>query len=84
MLFHPSMPTLGVEMFRFVFTYFVVCLSVCLDILLIDNFPNQGPLVYVNYGRQNDFRYLTLRLGLNLTGYICIARYGEIFRGDKV
>ncbi len=40
--------------------------------------------MYVNYGRQNDFRYLTRHLGLNLNNHICIVRYGEIFRGDKV
>ena len=44
----------------------------------------QGPLVYVNYGRANDFKYLNETLHLNLTGSICIVRYGGIFRGDKV
>ena len=44
----------------------------------------QGPLVYVNYGRASDFRYLNETLHLNLTGSICIVRYGAIFRGYKV
>lgn len=44
----------------------------------------QGPLVYVNYGRLEDFLYLNRTLNLSLEGHICIARYGEIFRGDKV
>ena len=44
----------------------------------------QGPLVYVNYGRISDFQYLVYNLSLNLTGNVCIARYGQIFRGDKV
>uniref|UniRef100_A0A1X7V380 Aminopeptidase NAALADL1 n=1 Tax=Amphimedon queenslandica TaxID=400682 RepID=A0A1X7V380_AMPQE len=43
----------------------------------------KGPLVYVNYGRISDFQYLVYNLSLNLTGYVCIARYGRIFRGDK-
>ena len=45
---------------------------------------SKGPLVYVNYGRIKDFLFLTNNLSLDLTGHICIARYGEIFRGDKV
>ena len=42
--------------------------------------------MYVNYGRIDDFLYLTngTFLKLNLSKYICIARYGGIFRGDKV
>jgi len=43
----------------------------------------QGLLVYVNYGTIDDFLYLTENLSLMLDGYICIARYGNIFRGDK-
>ena len=42
-----------------------------------------GRLVYVNYATIDDFLYLTTNLFLNLTGRICIARYGAIFRGDK-
>ncbi|KAJ4708547.1 Peptidase M28 family protein [Melia azedarach] len=42
-----------------------------------------GPVVYVNYGRVED--YLTLKeMGVNLTGSIVLARYGQIYRGDIV
>ena len=41
----------------------------------------QGPLVYVNYGRQEDFQLISAKL--NITGCICIARYGKGFRGKK-
>ncbi|XP_070577792.1 N-acetylated-alpha-linked acidic dipeptidase 2-like [Ptychodera flava] len=44
----------------------------------------QGDLVYVNYARIEDFDYLaSLQPPLDLTGKIFIARYGEIFRGNK-
>ncbi|XP_025076798.1 glutamate carboxypeptidase 2-like isoform X2 [Pomacea canaliculata] len=43
-----------------------------------------GDLVYVNYGTVEDFMYVTTNLSFNLTGTIVIARYGKIFRGDKV
>ncbi|KAG8988073.1 hypothetical protein FRB90_002974 [Tulasnella sp. 427] len=42
-----------------------------------------GKLVYVNYGRKEDFDALALR-GVNLKGTIAIARYGGLFRGLKV
>ena len=42
-----------------------------------------GRLVYVNYATIDDFLFLTTNLSLNLTGRICIARYGAVFRGDK-
>ncbi|KJE94806.1 naalad2 protein [Capsaspora owczarzaki ATCC 30864] len=42
-----------------------------------------GLPVYVNYGRVEDFAELAT-LGGNATGCICLARYGKIFRGDKV
>ncbi len=48
------------------------------------DFQFQGDLVYVNYGRIDDFIWLTETKGINVTGKICIARYGKIFRGDKV
>ncbi|CAM4549908.1 unnamed protein product [Leuciscus chuanchicus] len=41
-------------------------------------------LVYVNYGRTEDFFKLERELGINCTGKIVIARYGKIFRGNKV
>lgn len=43
----------------------------------------KGVLVYVNYGRVED--YVTLEnASINVTGKIALARYGKIFRGDKV
>jgi len=42
-----------------------------------------GPVVYVNYGRVED--YVTLEeMGVNVSGSIVLARYGYIYRGDKV
>ncbi|XP_046567725.1 N-acetylated-alpha-linked acidic dipeptidase 2-like [Haliotis rubra] len=43
----------------------------------------KGQLVYVNYGRDEDFKYVTDTALVNVTGKIAIARYGKIFRGDK-
>ena len=42
-----------------------------------------GDLVYVNYARVEDISRLE-ELGVNLTGKIAIARYGKLFRGNKV
>ncbi|CAM0140747.1 unnamed protein product [Umbelopsis sp. WA50703] len=42
-----------------------------------------APIVYVNYGRIEDFRLLE-SLGVNMTGTIALVRYGENFRGLKV
>ncbi|KAJ8410841.1 hypothetical protein AAFF_G00187980 [Aldrovandia affinis] len=44
----------------------------------------EGDLVYVNYGRTEDFFQLERDLKINCTGRIVIARYGKIFRGNKV
>lgn len=44
----------------------------------------QGDLVYVNYGRTEDFFQLKRQMGINVTGKIVIVRYGKIFRGNKV
>ncbi len=44
----------------------------------------QGELIYVNYGTIEDFQKLDEELNIDVTGKICIARYGKIFRGDKV
>ena len=44
----------------------------------------QGEPVYVNYGRKKDFEMLKTDLGIDLEDKIGIARYGKIFRGDKV
>ncbi|KAJ0031470.1 hypothetical protein Pint_13293 [Pistacia integerrima] len=43
----------------------------------------KGPVVYVNYGRVED--YVTLEeMGVNVSGSVVLARYGEIYRGDIV
>ena len=42
-----------------------------------------GELVYVNYGRVEDFQYLE-KIGISIKQKLCIARYGKIFRGNKV
>ncbi|NXD82623.1 FOLH1 carboxypeptidase, partial [Halcyon senegalensis] len=44
----------------------------------------EGELLYVNYGRTEDFFKLQREMGINCTGKIVIARYGKIFRGNKV
>ncbi|XP_063958833.1 N-acetylated-alpha-linked acidic dipeptidase 2-like isoform X2 [Lytechinus pictus] len=45
----------------------------------------EGPLVYVNYGRAEDFDWLAKnKPEINITGCIAIARYGKVFRGNKV
>ncbi|XP_039258717.2 putative N-acetylated-alpha-linked acidic dipeptidase [Styela clava] len=44
----------------------------------------EGHLVYVNYGRVEDFQLIRKNLSIDLKGKICIARYGKIFRADKV
>uniref|UniRef100_A0A4X2KCY2 Glutamate carboxypeptidase 2 n=1 Tax=Vombatus ursinus TaxID=29139 RepID=A0A4X2KCY2_VOMUR len=44
----------------------------------------EGELVYVNYARTQDFFKLERDLGINCSGKIAIARYGKIFRGNKV
>jgi hypothetical protein len=41
-----------------------------------------GPLVYVNYGRPEDYEELEAR-GVSVRGAIVIARYGGSFRGTK-
>jgi N-acetylated-alpha-linked acidic dipeptidase len=42
-----------------------------------------GQVVYVNYGRPEDFKKLE-DLGIDVKGKIVLARYGELFRGLKV
>ena len=39
--------------------------------------------VYANYGRAEDYAYLASH-GVNVTGKVAVARYGEVYRGDKV
>jgi N-acetylated-alpha-linked acidic dipeptidase len=41
-----------------------------------------GPLVYVNYGRPEDYEDLD-RLGVSAKGAVVIARYGKCWRGVK-
>ena len=43
----------------------------------------QGKLVYANYGRVEDFKYLEDN-GINVTDKVVIVRYGKLFRGGKV
>uniref|UniRef100_A0A0D9V5H8 glutamate carboxypeptidase II n=1 Tax=Leersia perrieri TaxID=77586 RepID=A0A0D9V5H8_9ORYZ len=40
-------------------------------------------VVYANYGRPEDFAYLTAR-GVDVAGKVVLARYGEVYRGDIV
>eukprot|EP01018_Ginkgo_biloba_P010498 Gb_39263 [translate_table: standard] len=42
-----------------------------------------GQAVYVNYGREEDYRKLA-EMGVNVSGAIVIARYGDIYRGTVV
>jgi hypothetical protein len=42
-----------------------------------------GNLVYVNYGRQQDYKRLR-DYNISLNGSIAMIRYGRIFRGSKV
>ncbi|XP_046364744.2 N-acetylated-alpha-linked acidic dipeptidase 2-like [Haliotis rufescens] len=44
----------------------------------------EGDMVYVNYGRVEDFDWLEKNVSMNVTGKIVIVRYGKIFRGSKV
>ncbi|NXC72789.1 NALD2 dipeptidase, partial [Anhinga anhinga] len=44
----------------------------------------EADLIYVNYGRTEDYFKLEREMGINCTGKIVIARYGKIFRGNKV
>ncbi|XP_050384506.1 probable glutamate carboxypeptidase LAMP1 [Argentina anserina] len=42
-----------------------------------------GDVVYVNYGRVEDYKTLK-KMGVNVSGAIVLARYGEIYRGSIV
>ena len=45
----------------------------------------EGKLLYVNYGRSEDFQVLKENFTIaNCSGYIVIMRYGKIYLGDKV
>ncbi|KAK3094037.1 hypothetical protein FSP39_023279 [Pinctada imbricata] len=41
-------------------------------------------LIYVNYGRDEDFKWLLQNRSVSVENKIVLARYGKIFRGDKV
>src|SRR5215813_12041439 len=41
-----------------------------------------APLVYVNYGREEDYEELARR-GVSVRGAIAVARYGSMWRGNK-
>lgn len=43
----------------------------------------EGDLVYVHFGRVEDLRKLK-NMGIDINGKICMARYGKIFRGNKL
>ena len=43
-----------------------------------------GDIVYVNYGRYEDFEELEKVYNTSCSGMIVLARYGKNFRGDKV
>ena len=64
--------------------YVVRPATVILYVIYNDKFIIKGDLLYVNYGRIEDFTWLKEEKNMNFTGKICIARYGKIFRGDKV
>ena len=40
--------------------------------------------MYANYGRVEDFFFLTRDKNIDVTGKIVIVRYGRLYRGDKV
>ena len=42
----------------------------------------EAPVVYCNYGREEDFLFLD-RAGVNISGTIVLVRYGRIFRANK-
>ncbi|CAA0829193.1 Peptidase M28 family protein [Striga hermonthica] len=42
-----------------------------------------GPVAYANYGRVEDYEVLK-QMGVNISGSVVLARYGQIFRGDIV
>lgn len=45
--------------------------------------PVVSELVYVNYGRIEDYEYLK-KININVKGKLVIARYGKLFRGSKL
>ncbi len=45
--------------------------------------PIKGNLVYVNYGRAEDYDYLK-QINVSVNGSIAIARYGKTFRANTL
>ena len=60
--------------------------NLCYEIFIVLSHlcSQQGDLVYVNYARTEDFFKLERDMKINCSGKILIARYGKIFRGNKV
>lgn len=48
------------------------------------SFYFQGDLIYVNYAEEDDFLLLKNTYNVTFTNKIVIARYGKIYRGNKV
>ncbi|XP_022263243.2 N-acetylated-alpha-linked acidic dipeptidase 2 isoform X2 [Canis lupus familiaris] len=53
-------------------------------ISVMDEHGIEGDIIYVNYARTEDFFKLEREMNINCSGKIVIARYGKIFRGNKV
>ncbi|RXM94099.1 Protein transport protein Sec23A [Acipenser ruthenus] len=63
----------------------VVMLPPVMEVKLQDELRyRRGDPVYVNYGTIEDFTYMKRNLSIDLNGTIAIARYGKIYRADKV
>ena len=43
----------------------------------------QGPLIYVNYGQEEDYALLE-RMGVSVSGAVVIMRYSKVSRSSKV
>jgi hypothetical protein len=69
---------------RFYCHYDTIYVTKIVHKVLDDEFLIQTDLVYVNYGRVEDYKWLDDNTNINVTGRIVLARYGKIFRGDKV
>ena len=41
-------------------------------------------MVFANYARDEDFKVLQKNYSINCAGKIVIAKFGQIYRGDKV
>ena len=43
----------------------------------------EGPVVYANYGTEDDFNYLE-QMGISVAGKIVLVKMGDVYRGTKV